>query len=68
MVCPKCNGKVTVKDTVNVGTDEIYRRRRCLACRLIFYTAEFLVEPDDNFENNWTKFYRKHKKQQEKRK
>ena len=71
MTCPKCNGKVTVTNTVQVGTEEIYRCRKCLVCGEVFYTAEFIVEFDENFEQNWNRYcnqtkYR-HKKQQEKR-
>lgn len=68
MTCPKCNGKVKVTDTVNAGNEEIYRRKMCLSCGLIFYTAEFQVDFDEKFKETWNRYcnqtkYR-HKKQE----
>lgn len=58
MVCPRCeaNGSRTVitSDTAyNAKDDEFYRKRRCRACGLIFYTVEWEVPFDDVFKRKW---------------
>lgn len=62
MICPKCHGRVEVKDSVNVAWNEIYRRRQCVECGHVFYTAEFEVEQNHRFEREWFRFYKKKKK------
>lgn len=59
MNCPKCEGKVTVKDTVHTEHNEIYRRRQCLACKYVFFTSEQIVSPDDEYRKEYYKNYRK---------
>lgn len=62
MNCPKCKGKLTVCDTVDVeGTNEIYRKRKCLECGHIFFTVEFEVDYTEDFEEIWSKNHRKTK-------
>lgn len=39
MTCVYCGEKTTVEDTKK-APDEIIRRRKCLGCGKIFYTAE----------------------------
>ena len=58
MNCPKCNGKVLVVDTVNLPSNEIYRKRKCSECGYSFYTAEFEVEYDQGFANEWNANHR----------
>lgn len=48
MVCPKCEGKVSVIDVRHdQGSNETYRQRKCTVCQHIFYTVEFEVETND---------------------
>lgn len=61
MKCPKCKGRVAVKDTVNVFWNEVYRQRKCLECGHVFYTAEFEVEPNAQFRKEWHLYHKKHK-------
>lgn len=58
MVCPKCSGKVVVVDNVHVAND-IYRKRRCVDCKDIFFTAEFEVDYEGTFKDEWNSNYRK---------
>lgn len=59
MVCPKCNGKVTVIDTVqDTDNNEIYRKRKCCNCEYIFYTTEFEVRKTPQFKEDWGKYHR----------
>ena len=43
MTCPSCHAQTTVADTARTPT-AIYRRRRCLKCKLRFTIAETLAE------------------------
>lgn len=71
MTCPNCNGPVKVVDTTHIPDDnEIYRKRQCCECKFIFYTTEFIVEPDSLYRKLWTDYNRansKNRKKQEKR-
>ena len=59
MTCPKCEGKVTVTDSVhNSDTNETYRYKECLGCGRKFYTIEFEVDVDDKFMDEWYKHHR----------
>lgn len=58
MRCPKCNGKAKVTDTINSAENEIYRKRKCLACGHVFYTTEFEVEQTTEFLHEYRKAYR----------
>lgn len=58
MVCPKCSGKVKVIDNVNVAND-IYRKRRCVNCKHVFFTAEFEAEYEGMFKDEWNSNHRK---------
>ena len=64
MNCPKCGGNVKVIDNAHTPQNEIYRRRRCSACKHIFYTLEFEVEYNDQVKKEWNEFVRtsKHKR------
>jgi transcriptional regulator NrdR family protein len=62
MLCPKCKGSVQTLDTVNVTWNEIYRRKQCLACKHIFFTAEFEVEANTRFKKEWALYYKKRRK------
>ena len=53
MVCPKCKGKIQNVATVNVSWNEVYRRKKCLDCGHVFYTAEFEVEVTKRFKREW---------------
>ena len=57
MVCPKCSGKVGVIDNVNVVND-IYRKRRCVDCKHVFFTAEFVVDYEGTFKDEWNSNHR----------
>ena len=50
MICPKCKqyADMRISRAVDVGDDEIYRRRRCSKCRHVFFTCEFPVETTDD--------------------
>lgn len=65
MMCPKCDGKVQVIDSVNTKYNEVYRRRKCTACGYMFYTSECFIFPDTEFMNTWYDSYRRHKKKGE---
>lgn len=58
MNCLKCNGKVLVVDTVNTSNNEVYRKRKCTECGHSFYTAEFEVEYDQGFADEWNANHR----------
>ena len=50
MQCPNCGSKnLRVLENRHV-TDSIYRQRKCKDCYHIFYTAEFICEFDDMYE------------------
>ena len=54
MRCPKCNSnKIKKVKVVDVPWNEVYRKKRCLACNHTFYTAEFEVEPNKRFRKEW---------------
>ena len=58
MNCPKCDDTVLVIDTVNLPSNEIYRKRKCSECGHIFYTAEFEVEHNQDFIDEWNANHR----------
>ena len=59
MVCPSCGGKVGVIDSVhNTDENEIYRKRKCKDCELIFYTTEFVICRDEKFIREWYRYHR----------
>lgn len=52
MLCPECNGKLEVVETVK-NLDYIYRRRRCKSCGQLIYTTEKEVSPTTAFRSAW---------------
>lgn len=54
MRCPKCSGAVRAIDTRRTEENEIYRKRKCVACRHVFYTLEFEVENNSAFQKEWS--------------
>lgn len=59
MTCPRCGGRVAVCNNAhNTDTNEIYRKRKCLACGHRIATIEFEVEQDENFKREWSKYLR----------
>ena len=59
MVCPRCGGKIGVVDSVhNTDENEIYRKRKCKDCELIFYTTEFTIRRDEKFIREWYRYHR----------
>lgn len=52
MICPVCEGKLEVVDTVR-DIDDIYRRRKCKLCGQLIYTTESEVQPDTAFRAAW---------------
>lgn len=60
MKCPKCTkGKVIVMDIVhNESKQETYRKKKCIDCGHIFYTAEFPVDYDRQLRKDWNANYR----------
>lgn len=66
MKCPRCEGKLRVIDSVNAPLNEIYRRRRCVACGHEFYTVEFEAIVDEKFKKYWSIYHRDgHRKKEE---
>ena len=61
MKCSICAGKVRVIDNVNKDSEN-YRKRKCDGCGRIFYTIEFEVEQDDQFNKDWSMYHRKNNK------
>lgn len=56
MVCPKCGSKTGVlKTRFNVNENEIYRYRVCKNenCGCKFYSAEFMIEENEIFNEQW---------------
>lgn len=66
MKCPKCEGKVRVMDCVNARNNEVYRKRKCTVCGNVFYTRECVVDPDEEFIEEWYTSYRTNKKEEKK--
>lgn len=59
MNCPKCAGKILVIDNVkNPDENEIYRKKCCRECGLIFFTVEYEVIENQRFKDDWNKYYR----------
>ena len=61
MTCPKCGGRVTVKDVVQTSENHTYRKKKCNECGLIFYTSEEIVPFAGEFKAEWNANYRKGK-------
>lgn len=59
MRCPKCEGKLAIKDNVRSLHDELFRKRVCEKCGHTLYTVEFEVEANEKFMKEWRKCYRK---------
>lgn len=51
MFC-KCKNKSKVVDTRSTY-NEVYRKHYCESCGRTFYTIEFEVEENEQFENEW---------------
>jgi transcriptional regulator NrdR family protein len=59
MICPRCGAKVRVLDVVhNTEENEIYRKRKCEDCELVFYTTEYEIRSDARFRSDWYKYRR----------
>ena len=58
MICPKCShDRCIVRDNCyNYINGEHYRRRQCAACKHSFYTIEYEVEYDEQFQINWNRW------------
>lgn len=68
MTCPKCGGSVKVLETTHIPDDnEIYRKRQCCECNFIFYTTEFVVDPDGLYRKLWTEHNRANSKNRKKK-
>ena len=53
MLCPHCNSDlVRIEESVKTN-EEIYRKRKCLRCKKIFYTIEYEIEPNSDFIRQW---------------
>ena len=64
MHCPKCGGKIRVRDVVhNNSNNETYRLKRCDVCENEFYTVEFELVQQNGFENIWRRNYRSYQKE-----
>lgn len=57
MICPECNGKLEVVETVR-DSDYVYRRKRCKSCGQLIYTTEKAVVPNPEFRNVWNTYAR----------
>lgn len=64
MTCPICSASIRVIDSVwNEKDREFYRKRKCLGCNNVFYTAEKEIHFDEVFKRTkWNRYYRKSKK------
>ena len=49
MICPKCGGKTTVKETRSKD-DYTIRRRQCLKCSKTFITKESAIDWTEGYE------------------
>ena len=58
MKCPKCEARAQCIDTVQTRDNETYRKRKCLECGHIFYTAEYMVFPNEEFMKEWHSVHR----------
>lgn len=45
MICPVCGGKITVFDSRS-SKHEIIRKRKCVACKKVFYTSEKQIDEE----------------------
>ena len=59
MRCPKCEGKLAIKDKVVTSNDEVLRKRVCEKCEHTLYTVEFEAIVNDGFMKEWHRNYRK---------
>ena len=59
MRCPKCEGKLAIKDKVVTSNDEVLRKRVCETCGHTLYTVEFEAIVNDGFMKEWHRNYRK---------
>lgn len=54
MICPKCDGKVRVKDVRHSKySQDDFRQRECKECGYIFYTVEAIEKFDEKFKRQW---------------
>ena len=44
MQCPGCKHKTIVVDSRERGVSEVYRRRKCPACKIKFTTREYVTD------------------------
>lgn len=59
MVCPKCGGKISVRDVVHdASQNESYRRKKCSSCGYEFYTTESQTERTSEFLKTWSEKHR----------
>lgn len=54
MICPECGGKIKVMETAQTENNETYRRKKCLECGRLIFTAEYEVEPTEQFRTEWS--------------
>lgn len=59
MYCPRCHGKVVVKDTVHTTNNKILRERKCTSCGHFFYTTERITDVNEEFHKTWNRNHRK---------
>lgn len=52
MTCPECGGKIRTLETAQIGTEETYRRKKCVDCGRTMFTIEFEVEADEKYRAN----------------
>lgn len=65
MICPECNGKLEVVETVR-DEDYVYRRRRCKSCGQIIYTIEKEVIPGTAYRTIWDTLHKNKYKERNK--
>ena len=59
MLCPRCHKKRSgVYETRHAEDGTVYRKHICRECAYIMYTAEFEVEPTDDFAKEWQRLTR----------
>lgn len=56
MNCPKCGGNTKVTDSRS-DSKSVHRRRKCILCGNVFYTAETKSDSDDMFKKTYNNYH-----------
>lgn len=61
MRCPRCNGKIETIQCVHTDENETYRRKQCQSCGHNFFTVEYEIENNAQFQKEWEQYVLKYK-------